>query len=144
MASPTPPVADGLEDETRPDPDFATRRGFDTVDVDGAAGAGVEVLAPLSADLAGMAAAGFFAARKVLLTETGLNDVGFLIEAGLAAWPSDAGFDFTVSLADDPLLTLTSVLVGVAAADAVASVFGVADRSFSASFATGAGVPETS
>lgn len=76
-----PPLAavDVLGAESRsPLPDFATKRGLGAALIEERpAGAAVDPAAPFSPNLAGAGGVAPFAARKVLLTETGLNEANF-------------------------------------------------------------------
>jgi hypothetical protein len=95
----------------RPLPDFATNRGLAAVlKAPGWAAAAVAALSPSFEGVAGVAP---FAARKVLLTDTGLNDVGFFTADAVRTWPFSSPAVFEVSAFDasvsDPPLTLTSV-----------------------------------
>lgn len=121
------PAAAALEVDIKLLPDFATSRGFDTRVADAVAELVVELPAPLSPDFGGVGPVAPFAARKVLLTDTALNDIGFLTVEEVRTWPSTVLFDFTASLSDPPL-TLTSADV---TATSVASRIGVAVRSTS-------------
>lgn len=123
---PAPSVA-VLEVDIKLLPDFATRRGFDTTELDGVAELGVEAPATLSPALGGIGPVVPFAARKVLFTDTALNDIGFLTVDEVRTWPSITPFDFIVSLSDPPL-TLTSADVTATSAP---SVSGVVERSSS-------------
>jgi hypothetical protein len=92
-------------DWPKPLPDFATRRGFETFDVEGARGVIVDPAAPLSPTFIGVAPAAPLAAKNVLLTETALKD--FLTVEELRVWPSPCVFDFMASVSEPPF-TLTS------------------------------------
>jgi hypothetical protein len=131
------PAAAALEVDIKLLPDFATSRGFDTRVADAVAELVVELTVPLSPAFGGV---GPFAARKVLLTDTALNDIGFLTVEEVRTWPSTVPFDFTASLSDPPL-TLTSADV---TATSAASRIGVAVRSTSIPSFTVGGLTETS
>lgn len=134
------PVAAALEVDIKLLPDFATSRGFDIRVADAVAELVAELPAPLSPDLGGVGPVAPFAARKVLLTDTALNDIGFLTVEEVRTWPSAVLFDFTASLSDPPL-TLTSADV---TATSAASRIGVAVRSTSIPSFTVGGLAETS
>ena len=68
--------ARGVESR-RPLPDLATNRGLGVALVEGPAGAAVEAAGPLSPNFDGAVVVAPLAARKVLLTETGLKDAVF-------------------------------------------------------------------
>jgi hypothetical protein len=116
----------GLESRT-PLADFATSRGLDAAvkgdcDVAGATlspSFGVAEVAPL-------------AARKVLLTETVLKDMGFFMVEEVRTWPFSSPAVFEVSAFEasvsDPPLTLTSAEM---MADSAGSVSGLMLPSFS-------------
>lgn len=134
------PAAAALEVDIKLLPDFATSRGLDTRVADAVVELVAELLAPLSPDLGGVAPVAPFVARKVLLTDTALNDIGFLTVEEVRTWPSTVLFDFTASLSDPPL-TLTSADV---TATSTASRFGVAVRTTSIPSFTVGGLAETS
>lgn len=134
------PVAAALDVEIKLLPDFATSRGFDTSVADAVAELVVALPAPLSPGFDGVGPAAPFAARKVLLTDTALNDIGFLTVEEVRTWPSTMPFDFIASLSDPPL-TLTSADV---TATSPASRIGVAVRSSSIPPFTVGGLAETS
>lgn len=101
----------GLESR-RPLPVFATRRGLGPPRAAaGAATVGV-LMAPFSPALIGVPVVTPFAARKVLLTETALKVVGFLMVDAVRVWPRPSTDAFDVSglvpSVSDPPLTLTS------------------------------------
>lgn len=62
----------------RPEPVFATRRGLGADKVKGAAGSAAEPATPFSPGFAVTVPVAPLAAKKVLLTETALNDFGLL------------------------------------------------------------------
>lgn len=134
------PVAAALEVDIKLLPDFATSRGFDTRVADAVEELVVALPVTLSPDFDGMGPAAPFAARKVLLTDTALNDIGFLTVEEVRTWPSTVPFDFIASLSDPPL-TLTSADVTAISA---ASSIGVAVRSSSIPSFTVGGLAETS
>jgi hypothetical protein len=137
---PPAPVTAAREVDIKLLPDFATSLGFDTKDADAVAELAVELPVPLSPGLGGVGPVAPFAARKVLLTDTALNDIGFLTVEEVRTWPSTVPFDFTASLSDPPL-TLTSADV---TATSAASSIGVAVRESSIPSFTVAGLTETS
>lgn len=74
---PFPAEDDRGVESRRPLPVFATSRGLGAARVDGPICAVVALVAGLSPSFEGVAEVAPFAARKVLLTDTGLNDVNF-------------------------------------------------------------------
>lgn len=89
---------------------------------------------PLSPSLDAVEVVVLLAARKVLFTETGLNDMAFFTDEPLRRWPFSSGWVFEVSAFEasvsDPPLTLTSAEVrdvsigSTSCLDSSLSVFG--------------------
>jgi hypothetical protein len=109
-AAPLVPFTPAEDLATRPEPDLATKRGRAAVrDMVPAGDARVDEAVDLSATFEGALVEAPLAARKVLLTETGLNEAGFLTDEEVRPWPFSSGlsFDREASLSDPPLM-LTS------------------------------------
>lgn len=113
------------EESRRPLPDFATSRGrFGAVVVGPVCGA-VAPVAGFSPSFEGAVGATPFAARKVLFTETGLNEANFLTVDVVRACPLSSPTAFEASAFEasvsDPPLTLTSAEMPPASAGSALS-----------------------
>lgn len=101
---PPSPLADSLDDETKPFPDFATSRGlltFEAVEAGVTSGDTAPGVAPF---LLVVEFAELLAARNFLFTDTALKVAGFLTVDELRTWPSELDFDLSASLSDPPLM----------------------------------------
>lgn len=96
-------------------------------------------MAALSPSFEGAAGVAPFAARKVLLTETGLKEVGFFTADAVRTWPFSSPAVFEVSAFEasvsDPPLTLTSAELTI---DSTFSVSGLSSYLSALPFTRGA------
>ena len=98
------PLAESLDEDTKPFPDLATSRGLEVVDVVEAGVTSGDVAPGVAPFLFAVELEELLAAKNFLFTDTALNVAGFFTVDELRTWPSELDFDLSASLSDPPLM----------------------------------------